>query len=181
MIEAAVEHYGRIDVLVANAGIIPLRTITEATAEDWDEVMAIDGRGMFLTCKFAIEQMLTTGGGSLVLLSSISGMAGQARQSTYGPAKFAASGLTKHLAVEWADKGIRVNAVAPGTILTEAVRRLPDQPGGADYIEEIRRVHPMGRLGEPEEVARAIAFLASDEASFITGAILPVDGGYLAR
>ena len=181
MIEAAVEHYGHIDVLVANAGIIPLRTITEATAEDWDEVMAIDGRGMFLTCKFAIEQMLTTGGGSLVLLSSISGMAGQARQSTYGPAKFAASGLTKHLAVEWADKGIRVNAVAPGTILTEAVRRLPDQPGGADYIEEIRRVHPMGRLGEPEEVARAIAFLASDEASFITGAILPVDGGYLAR
>ena len=181
MIEAAVEHYGHIDVLVANAGIIPLRTITEATAEDWDEVMAIDGRGMFLTCKFAIEQMLTTGGGSLVLLSSISGMAGQARQSTYGPAKFAASGLTKHLAVEWADKGIRVNAVAPGTILTEAVRRLPDQPGGAEYIEEIRRAHPMGRLGEPEEVARAIAFLASDEASFITGAILPVDGGYLAR
>lgn len=181
MIEAAVEHYGHIDILVANAGIIPLRTIIEATAEDWDEVMAIDGRGMFLTCKFAIEQMLTTGGGSLVLLSSISGMAGQARQATYGPAKFAASGLTKHLAVEWADKGIRVNAVAPGTILTEAVRRLPDQPGGADYIEEIRRVHPMGRLGEPEEVARAIAFLASDEASFITGAILPVDGGYLAR
>jgi NAD(P)-dependent dehydrogenase (short-subunit alcohol dehydrogenase family) len=181
MIEAAVEHYGHIDILVANAGIIPLRTIIEATAEDWDEVMAIDGRGMFLTCKFAIEQMLTTGGGSLVLLSSISGMAGQARQATYGPAKFAASGLTKHLAVEWADKGIRVNAVAPGTILTEAVRRLPDQPGGADYIEEIRRLHPMGRLGEPEEVARAIAFLASDEASFITGAILPADGGYLAR
>jgi NAD(P)-dependent dehydrogenase (short-subunit alcohol dehydrogenase family) len=181
MIQAAVEHFGRLDVLVANAGIIPLRTIIDATPEDWDEVMAIDGRGMFLTCKYAIEQMLTTGGGSLVLLSSISGMAGQSRQSTYGPAKFAASGLTKHLAVEWADRGIRVNAVAPGTILTEAVRRLPEQPGGAEYIEEIRQAHPMGRLGEPHEVARAIAFLASDEASFITGAILPVDGGYLAR
>jgi NAD(P)-dependent dehydrogenase (short-subunit alcohol dehydrogenase family) len=181
MITTAVEQYGRIDVLVANAGVIPLRTIVEATPEDWDEVMAVDGRGMFLTCKYAIEAMLETGGGSIVCLSSISGVAGQARQSTYGPAKFAASGLTKHLAVEWADKGIRVNAVAPGTILTEAVRRLPDEPGGAEYIEEIRKVHPMGRLGEPDEVARAIAFLASDDASFITGAILPVDGGYLAR
>ena len=154
MIEAAVEHYGRLDVLVANAGIIPLRTITEATPEDWDEVMSIDGRGMFLTCKYAIEQMLQNGGGSIVCLSSISGMAGQASQSTYGPAKFVASGLTMHLAVEWADRGIRVNAVAPGTIRTERVRELPYEPGGAEYIEEIVRMHPMGRLGEPEEVAR---------------------------
>ena len=181
MIDAAVVHYGRLDILVANAGIIPLRTITDATPEDWDEVMSIDGRGMFLTCKYAIEQMLRNGGGSIVCLSSISGMAGQSSQSTYGPAKFVASGLTKHLAVEWADRGIRVNAVAPGTIRTERVRQLPDEPGGAEYIEQIIRMHPMGRLGEPEEVARAIAFLASDEASFITGAILPVDGGYLAR
>jgi NAD(P)-dependent dehydrogenase (short-subunit alcohol dehydrogenase family) len=181
MIDACVEAHGRIDVLVANAGVIPLGAITESTAADWDRVMSIDGRGMFLTCKYAIEAMLKTGGGAIVCLSSISGMAGQARQSTYGPAKFAASGLTKHLAVEWADKGIRVNAVAPGTIRTAAVRRLPDQPGGAEYIEEIRKNHPMGRLGEPEEVARAIAFLASDDASFITGAILAVDGGYLAR
>jgi len=181
MIDAAVERYGRLDVLVANAGVIPLGSITESTAEDWDYVMSIDGRGMFLSCKYAIEAMLETGGGAIVCLSSISGMAGQARQSTYGPAKFAASGLTKHLAVELADKGIRVNAVAPGTIRTEAVRRLPEQPGGAEYIEEIRKHHPMGRLGEPEEVAKAIAFLASDDASFITGAILAVDGGYLAR
>jgi NAD(P)-dependent dehydrogenase (short-subunit alcohol dehydrogenase family) len=181
MIETCVEAYGRIDTLVANAGVIPLGAITESTGEDWDRVMSIDGRGMFLTCKYAIEAMVKSGGGSIVCLSSISGMAGQARQSTYGPAKFAASGLTKHLAVEWADKGIRVNAVAPGTIRTEAVRRLPDQPGGAEYIEEIRKNHPMGRLGEPEEVARAIAFLASDDASFITGAILAVDGRYLAR
>ena len=181
MIAAAVEHYGRLDILVANAGVIPLGAITELSADDWDSVMAVDGRGMFLTCKYAIEAMLESGGGSIVCLSSISGMAGQSRQSTYGPAKFVASGLTMHLAVEWADKGIRVNAVAPGTIRTEAVRRLPEQPGGTEYIEEIRKQHPMGRLGEPEEVARAIAFLASDEASFITGAILPVDGGYLAR
>jgi NAD(P)-dependent dehydrogenase (short-subunit alcohol dehydrogenase family) len=181
MIEAAVDHYGRLDVLVANAGVIPLRSITEATPEDWDEVMAVDGRGMFLSCKYAIEAMLKTGGGSIVCLSSISGVAGQKGQSTYGPAKFAASGLTKHLAVEWADQGIRVNAVAPGTIRTERVLRLPEEPGGSEYIEEIERMHPLGRLGEPAEVAQAIAFLASDQASFITGAILPVDGGYLAR
>src|SRR5829696_2263266 len=116
MIEVAVEHFGRLDIAVANAGIIPLASIVEATPEGWDEVMSIDGRGMFLTCKYAIEQMITTGGGSIVCLSSISGMAGQSRQSTYGPAKFVASGLTKHLAVEWAGNGTRVNAVAPGTI-----------------------------------------------------------------
>ena len=181
MMKAAVDQYGRLDVLVANAGVIPLQTILEAAPEDWDAVMAVDGRGMFLSCKYAIEEMLKTGGGSIVCLSSISGVAGQKSQSTYGPAKFVASGLTKHLAVEWADRGIRVNAVAPGTIKTERVRRLPEEPGGREYIEEIERMHPMGRLGEPEEVAQAIAFLASDQASFVTGAILPVDGGYLAR
>jgi NAD(P)-dependent dehydrogenase (short-subunit alcohol dehydrogenase family) len=181
MIEVAVEHYGRLDIAVANAGIIPLASIMEATPEGWDEVMSIDGRGMFLTCKYAIEQMITTGGGSIVCLSSISGMAGQSRQSTYGPAKFVASGLTKHLAVEWAGNGIRVNAVAPGTINTERVQQLPNEPGGPEYLEVVKAAHPMGRLGEPSEVAKAILFLASDEASFITGAILPVDGGFLAQ
>lgn len=181
MVEAAVARFGRLDVLVANAGILPLATITEATAADWDEVMAVDGRGMFLTCKYAIAHMADNGGGSIVCTSSISGVAGQARQSTYGPAKFIASGLTMHLAVEWAGRGIRVNAVAPGTIRTDRVRRLVDEPGGPAYLATMEAAHPMGRLGEPEEVANAILFLASDEASFITGAILPVDGGYLAQ
>jgi NAD(P)-dependent dehydrogenase (short-subunit alcohol dehydrogenase family) len=181
MILAAIERSGRLDVLVANAGVIPLVEIDEATPEDWEQVMAVDGRGMFLTCKYAIEEMSRTGGGSIVCVSSISGVAGQKGQSTYGPAKFVASGLTKHLAVEWAERGIRVNAVAPGTIRTDRVRRLPDEPGGTEYLEAIERMHPMGRIGEPEEVAEAIAFLASDQASFITGAILPVDGGYLAQ
>jgi NAD(P)-dependent dehydrogenase (short-subunit alcohol dehydrogenase family) len=181
MIQAAVDRYDRLDVLVANAGIIPLNDVLEATAEDWDRVMAVDGRGMFLTCKYAIEAMLRTGGGAIVCLSSISGMAGQKRQATYGPAKFVASGITKHLAIEWADRGIRVNAVAPGTIRTERVRRLPEEPGGPEYLAAIERMHPMGRIGEPAEVAQAILFLASDDASFITGAILPVDGGFLAQ
>ena len=181
MVHAAVEVYGRLDVAVANAGIIPLGDVLESTAEDWDQVMSIDGRGMFLTCKYAIEAMLKTGGGSIICLSSISGMEGQKRQSTYGPAKFVATGITKHLAIEWADQGIRVNAVAPGTINTERVQRLPEEPGGPEYLEAIKKAHPMGRIGEPSEVANAILFLASDEASFITGVVLPVDGGYLAQ
>ncbi len=181
MIAAALERFGRLDILVANAGIIPLEDALEATAESWDRVMAIDGRGMFLSCKYAIEAMLPTGGGSIVCLSSISGEAGQKRQATYGPAKFVASGLAKHLAIEWADRGIRVNAVAPGTIRTERVQQLPDEPGGPEYLAAIEAMHPMGRIGEPREVAQAICFLASDAASFITGVVLPVDGGYLAQ
>lgn len=175
IVAAAIESFGGLDSLVANAGIIPLSGIEQASAEEWDEVMAIDGRGMFLTCKFAVEAMGPEGG-SIVCLSSISGLAGQPNQAAYGPAKFVASGLTKHLAVELAPRQIRVNAVAPGTIRTEAVATLPE-----DYVEPMRAAHPMGRLGEPSEVAEAICFLASDAASFITGAILPVDGGYLAR
>lgn len=134
MIAAATERFGGLEVLVANAGIIPLGDAREITVAGWDEVMAVDGRGMFLTCKFAIEAMLSTGGGAIVCLSSISGMAGQKRQAAYGPAKFIATGLTKHLAVEWADQGIRVNAVAPGTIRTERVKQLPDEPGGAEHL-----------------------------------------------
>ncbi len=181
MIQAAVDRYGRLDVLVADAGIIPLGDILESTVEDWDQVMAVDGRGMWLTCKYAIEAMLATGGGAIVCLSSISGVEGQKRQSTYGPAKFVASGITKHLAIEWADRGVRINAVAPGTIRTERVMRLPEEPGGVEYLQAIEKMHPMARIGEPSEVAAAILFLASDDASFITGAILPVDGGYLAQ
>ena len=176
MIDASVTHFGRIDVLVANAGIIPELDLLQATPEDFDHVMAVDGRGMFLTCKFAAEAMLKTGGGAIVCLSSISGEAGQKGQAVYGPAKFVASGITKHLAVELATRGIRVNAVAPGTIATEAVKKLSEA-----YISGIKAMHPIGRLGQPEEVAQAILFLASDDASFITGVVLPVDGGYLAQ
>lgn len=182
MVDQAVTRFGRLDVAVANAGILPLSDLAETSPEDWDRVMAVDGKGMFLTCKYAIEAMVgQPRGGAVVCVSSISGLAGQARQAAYGPAKFVASGLTVHLAVEWADRGIRVNAVAPGTITTERVQALQDEPGGPEYLDVMARSHPLGRLGEPEEVARAIAFLASDAASFITGVVLPVDGGYLAR
>lgn len=180
MIGDAVAAFGGLDVLVANAGIIPLGDVLESSVADWDQVMAVDGRGMWLTCKFAIEAMQEHGG-AIVCLSSISGLAGQKRQSTYGPAKYVASGITKHLAVEWAGRGIRVNAVAPGTIWTERVKQLPEEPGGQEYLDAIAQMHPMERIGEPSEVAAAILFLASDDASFITGVILPVDGGYIAQ
>jgi NAD(P)-dependent dehydrogenase (short-subunit alcohol dehydrogenase family) len=179
---SALKGYGKLDIVIANAGVIPLNDIVTASVQEWDRVMAVDGRGMFLTCKAAIEAMLDGGeGGAIVCVSSISGVAGQARQAVYGPAKFVASGLTKHLAVEWAAHGIRINAVAPGTIATERVRALQLEPGGSQYLQEIERMHPLGRLGLPAEVAGAILFLASRDASFITGTVLPVDGGYLAR
>ena len=181
MISAAISHYGVIDILVANAGVIPLGTITDTAPEDWDRVMDVDARGMFLTCKYAITEMARQGSGSIICLSSISGMAGQRGQAAYGPAKFVATGLTRHLAVEWAQHGIRVNAVAPGTIETEAVRQVVESAEGRRYVDLIREQHPMKRLGQPAEVAQAIVFLASDDASFITGEVLAVDGGYLAQ
>jgi len=181
MISASITAFGAIDILVANAGVIPLGTILDTTAEDWDRVMDVDARGMFLTCKYAITEMARQRRGSIVSLSSISGMAGQRGQAAYGPAKFVATGLTRHLAVGWAEQGIRVNSVAPGTIETEAVRQFALTPLGRPCLDSIREQHPMKRLGAPAEVAKAILFLASDEASFITGAVLSVDGGYLAQ
>ncbi|MFI9081503.1 SDR family NAD(P)-dependent oxidoreductase [Streptomyces sioyaensis] len=181
VIDTAVEAYGGLDVLVANAGVPPRQKISEATPDDGEHGMAIDGCGAFLICKYAIEAMQPAKQGSIVVLPSKSGPAGLPGQSTYGPAEFVVPGVPKHLAVEWAEYGIRVNAVAPGTIRTDRVLPLQEEPGGVEYLAEIEQCHPLGRIGEPEEVAAAICFLASDEASFITGAILPVDGGYVVK
>jgi NAD(P)-dependent dehydrogenase (short-subunit alcohol dehydrogenase family) len=176
IMDNAVQVYGGIDILIANAGVIPEADLASATVELWDHTMAVNGRGMFLCCKHAAEVMVARGAGAIVCLSSISAFAGQRGQAVYGPAKFVASGLTKHLAIDLAPKGVRVNAVAPGTIDTPAVAKM-----SKDGIEKVVKLHPMGRMGRPEEIANAILFLASDEASFITGAVLPVDGGYLAQ
>ncbi len=176
VMQTAIDTFGGIDILVANAGVIPEATLASATAELWDATMAVNARGMFLCCKYAAEPMVARGKGAIVCVSSISAVIGQAGQVVYGPAKFVASGLTAHLAIDLAAKGIRVNAVAPGTINTPSVRAM-DPEGIAAGV----RRHPLGRIGQPEEVAAAILFLASDEASFITGVVLPVDGGFLAQ
>jgi NAD(P)-dependent dehydrogenase (short-subunit alcohol dehydrogenase family) len=176
LMDAAVQAYGGIDILVANAGVIPEADLASATLEVWERTMATNGRGIFLCCKYAAEVMVPRGKGAIVCLSSISAFGGQPGQAVYGPSKFVASGLTKHLAIDLAAKGIRVNAVAPGTIATPAVARM-----SKEGIDKVVKLHPLGRMGRPEEVASAILFLASDEASFITGAVLPVDGGYLAQ
>jgi NAD(P)-dependent dehydrogenase (short-subunit alcohol dehydrogenase family) len=176
LMQTAVDTHGGLDILVANAGVIPEADLAHASAELWDRTMATNGRGMFLCCKHAAEAMVARGKGAIVCLSSISAFAGQPGQAVYGPSKFIASGLTKHLAIDLATKGVRVNAVAPGTISTPAVAKM-----SKEGIDAVVKLHPLGRMGRPEEVAAAILFLASDEASFITGAVLPVDGGYLAQ
>ncbi|MBP0617594.1 SDR family NAD(P)-dependent oxidoreductase [Jiella mangrovi] len=174
--DETMKAYDRIDILVANAGVIPEATIEQASADLRDDTFAVDGKGMFLCGKFAAEIMTKQGSGSIVFLSSISAYGGQVGQAVYGPAKYVAAGLTKHFAIDLAPKGVRVNAVSPGTIDTPAVDKLSD-----DGIKKVVGMHPMGRMGRPEEIANGIAFLASDEASFITGADLPIDGGYLAQ
>jgi len=177
LVAACVERFGALHVVVPSAGVFAFEGLMDTHPDEWDRQMTVNARGPFLLARAAIDAMRTQPeGGAVVLISSISGIAGQPDLVAYGASKFAVSGIVKHLAIEWADRGIRVNGVAPGTTLTEAVRAQP-----AEVTERLRRQHPMGRLAEPEEIARAICFLASDEASFVTGAILPVDGGYLAR
>ena len=176
MVDRVADHFGRLDILVNSVGVNREQKADEVTEDVWDNVMAIDGRGMFLTCKFAIEAMVPTGGGAIVCLSSISGLAGQKRQAAYGPAKFVATGLTKHLAVEWAEDGIHVNSVAPWYIRT---RRTSAPLADPDYYDEVIARTPMRRIGEPEEVAAAVGFLCLPAASYITGECIAVDGGFL--
>ncbi|MCQ8240950.1 SDR family NAD(P)-dependent oxidoreductase [Rhizosaccharibacter radicis] len=176
LVRETARRFGTVSVLVANAGLIPEATLEDATVEVWDRTLSVNGRGMFLCCKHAAAEMVRGGRGAIVCTASISSFTGQVGQAIYGPAKAVAAGIVKHLAIDLAPKKVRVNGVAPGTIDTPAVASMSE-----DGIRETIAQHPLGRIGRPEEVAAAILFLASDEASFITGAILPVDGGYLAR
>ncbi len=183
-VEAAVEHFGRLDILFANAGIGYSGAIVDATDNDWDSVMAVNAKGVFLSARESIRRMLAQEppGGSVIINGSISGLAGIPGQAPYAPSKGAVVQLTRQLAVEYAAKGVRVNCVCPGTIDTPVLRRGMAMSGDPEgFLAMLIAGHPIGRIGLAEEIASAVAFLASDEASFITGAILPVDGGYTAR
>jgi 3-oxoacyl-[acyl-carrier protein] reductase len=172
LIQAAVKAYGRLDVLINNAGVTRDQLILMMKEEDWDTVVRVNLKSMFNTCKAAARVMLRQRYGRIVNISSVSGIAGQGGQTNYSAAKAGVIGFTKSLAKEMGSRQVTVNVVAPGLIPTDLT---------ADLAEELCQkaidLTPLGRLGRAEEVAYAVAFLASDEAAFITGAVLPVDGG----
>lgn len=181
-----ISNTGKIDVLVNNAGIqplesyVPLHKLSEGV---WDWVFRVNLKSVFLMSKSCIPHM--SRGSSIINMASVTALAGAKNVSAYATTKAAIVGLTKQMAMDYADRGIRVNAVCPGAIDTPMIRRtLEAQTGGKDAasaLEALAYAHPMRRIGFPEEVARAVKFLASDDASFITGAVFIVDGGISAK
>lgn len=181
MVQAALDRWGRLDILVNNAGVATGANVLNMTSEEFDRVIGINLKGPMLGCKYAIPAMLKTGGGAIVNVASISSTSGIPGQAIYAPSKAGVLQLTRQLAVEFSSSGIRVNAVSPGTIETAMIDALVKDPARRPKYDWLKARHPIGRFGRVEEVANAILFLASDEASFVTGANLAVDGGFTAQ
>jgi NAD(P)-dependent dehydrogenase (short-subunit alcohol dehydrogenase family) len=180
MVDKVVARFGRLDVAFNNAGIdVEHEPLAKATEETFDRLISVNVKGTWLCMKHEILQMLAQGGGAIVNTASIGGLIGAPRQPIYGTTKHAVLGMTKAAAVEYGRKGIRINAVCPGVIRTPMMERAVERdPRRKAYIEQ---AHPIGRVGEPEDIAAAVVFLSSDDASFMIGHSMVVDGGYTAR
>jgi NAD(P)-dependent dehydrogenase (short-subunit alcohol dehydrogenase family) len=180
MVQTATDTYGGLDVAFNNAGIeaAPL-AVAEVTEEEWDRVHAINTKGVWLSMKYEIPAMLARGGGAIVNASSILGLFGAANGSLYSSTKHAVAGLTRCAALDYAQLGIRVNATSPGMIETPLMVRTAANMEVPP--EAFHGMHPIGRMGQSVEVADAVLWLCSDAASFVTGVVLPVDGGYSAQ
>jgi len=173
---------GRLDILCNNAGIGSTRTIVDCEPDEWDRVFAVNVKGVYLGCKYAIPMMIEQGGGVIVNTASVAGLVGLPNRAAYSASKGAVVTLTKQIAVDYAAQGIRCNCICPGTVDTPWVGRLLAEAG--DPVAMRRQLvdrQPMGRLGTAEGVAAAAVYLASDDAGFITGTALVIDGGLLAR
>ena len=173
--KAVTDRYGRLDVLFSNAGSNLAKPVTELTEGEWDGLVDLNLKGVFLGAKHAIPLMLKAGGGSIINTASTFGLIGFPKMPAYCASKGGVIALTRQLALDYARQGIRVNCICPGPTLTPRIQRYLD--GGMARADEILKDVPMGRFGRPEEIAATVLFLASDEASFVTGAALVVDGG----
>jgi NAD(P)-dependent dehydrogenase (short-subunit alcohol dehydrogenase family) len=179
LVQKAIATYGSLDCAFNNAGIDPpTKPLHEQSVEDFDKLMSINVRGLFLCMKYEIQQMLTQGSGAIVNNSSMGGLIGFAGMSPYIASKHAVMGLTRSAALDYAKQGIRINAVNPGMIATEMIDRLVDQVGGTN--DHLASMVPMGRMGQAEEIAQVVVFLCSDAARYITGQPLAIDGGITA-
>ena len=178
-IDQVVQDFGRLDILVNNAGVVSWGNLEDTTPEEWDRVMDINSKGVFLGTKAVIPEMRKTGGGSIVNISSISGIIGQdAIQPVYNASKGAVRLFTKSTAIQYASENIRANSVHPGSVATDMnAERRSDPELLAQSLSRI----PIGRIGEAEDIALGVLYLASDESSFITGSELVIDGGFSAQ